>query len=55
LKTRDGVVVLLDCDNTLLDYDLARVDLPHQLERELGLASRDRYWAILEELRAEVG
>ena len=51
----NDLVVLLDCDNTLLDNDLVQVDLRAHLEREFGGESRDRYWAILEQLRAEVG
>jgi FMN phosphatase YigB (HAD superfamily) len=54
-KPPDDVVVLLDCDNTLLDNDLVQVDLRDHLEREFGVASRDQYWVILEQLRAEVG
>jgi len=49
------VVFLLDCDNTLLDNDLVQDDLRDHLAREFGPASRDRYWAILEQLRAELG
>ncbi len=49
------VVFLLDCDNTLLDNDLVQADLRDHLAREFGPASRDRYWAILEQLRAELG
>jgi hypothetical protein len=48
----DGVVVLLDCDNTLLDNDLVQDDLRAHLTREFGGESRDRYWAIFEQLRA---
>jgi beta-phosphoglucomutase-like phosphatase (HAD superfamily) len=48
----DDVVVLLDCDNTLLDNDLVQDDLRDHLAREFGVESRDRYWAILEQLRA---
>ena len=51
----DDVVVFLDCDNTVLDNDLVQVDLREQLEREFGAGCRDRYWAILEQLRVEVG
>jgi FMN phosphatase YigB (HAD superfamily) len=47
--------VLLDCDNTLLDNDLVQDDLRGHLSHEFGVESRDRYWAILEELRAELG
>jgi FMN phosphatase YigB (HAD superfamily) len=49
------VVFLLDCDNTLLDNDGVQEDLRGHLAREFGVESRDRYWAILEELRAELG
>jgi len=51
----ENVVVFFDCDNTLLDNDLVQDDLRHHLARELGADCRDRYWAILEQLRAEVG
>jgi len=49
------VVFLLDCDNTLLDNDLLEDDLRDHLAREFGVESRDRYWAIFEQLRAELG
>ena len=49
------VVFLLDCDNTLLDNDRVQDDLRDHLAREFGLESRDRYWAILEQLRVELG
>ena len=49
------VVFLLDCDNTLLDNDRVQDDLLDHLAREFGSASRDRYWAILEALRLELG
>jgi len=48
-------VFLFDVDNTLLDNDAVQSDLSAHLEREVGLASRDRYWQIFEELRAELG
>jgi FMN phosphatase YigB (HAD superfamily) len=51
----DDVVVLLDVDNTLLDNDFVQEDLRNHLEREFGSASRDRYWAIFEALRTELG
>ena len=53
MTSPDDVVVLLDCDNTLLDNDLVQGDLRAHLAREFGVESRDRYWAILEQLRAE--
>jgi len=55
MKAADEVVFLLDVDNTLLDNDRVQDDLRSQLEREFGAASRDRYWAIFEALRAELG
>jgi len=48
-------VFLFDVDNTLLDNDAVQADLSTHLEREVGLASRDRYWQIFEELRAQLG
>jgi FMN phosphatase YigB (HAD superfamily) len=51
----DDVVFLLDCDNTLLDNDFVGDDLRDHLAREFGAESRDRYWAIFEQLRAELG
>jgi FMN phosphatase YigB (HAD superfamily) len=49
------LVFLLDCDNTLLDNDHVEEDLRDHLAREFGPANRDRYWAILEQLRGELG
>jgi FMN phosphatase YigB (HAD superfamily) len=49
------VVFLLDVDNTLLDNDRVIDDLRNHLEREFGPENRDRYLAIFEELRAELG
>ncbi|HWW20569.1 MAG TPA: hypothetical protein VNZ06_07170, partial [Steroidobacteraceae bacterium] len=45
----------LDVDNTLLDNDAVHRDLSDHLERQFGAASRDRYWAIFETLRGELG
>jgi FMN phosphatase YigB (HAD superfamily) len=55
MTTQADVVVLLDCDNTLLDNDALAADLRAHIAREYGVASRDRYWAILEEMRGEEG
>jgi FMN phosphatase YigB (HAD superfamily) len=55
MKMPDNVVFLFDCDNTLLDNDRVEVDLQTHLEREFGPRNRDRYWEILEALRAELG
>ncbi|HYT93802.1 MAG TPA: HAD family hydrolase [Gemmataceae bacterium] len=49
------IVFLVDVDNTLLDNDHIQSDLKRHLERHFGAAARDRYWAILEELYAELG
>jgi len=49
------VVFLLDVDNTLLDNDRVITDLMRYLEREVGREREQRYWAIFEELRAELG
>jgi FMN phosphatase YigB (HAD superfamily) len=48
-------VTFFDCDNTLLDNDGVQDDLRRHLANELGPERRDRYWAILEQLRAEQG
>lgn len=49
------VVFLLDVDNTLLDNDRVTADLKQYLIGEVGLAREERYWAIFEELRSELG
>lgn len=51
----EDIVFLLDCDNTLLDNDRVQSDLRTHLAREFGPESRDRYWEIFEDLRAELG
>jgi hypothetical protein len=49
------VVFPVDVDNTLLDNDRIQPDIKAHLERPYGAARRDRYWAILEALFAELG
>ena len=49
------LVFLLDVDNTLLDNDRIIADLREHLEREFGVAGSDRYWAVFEVLRSELG
>jgi FMN phosphatase YigB (HAD superfamily) len=49
------ILFLFDVDNTLLDNDRVQDDLRNHLEREFGAETRDRYWAIFEEMRAEFG
>jgi len=52
---RKTIVFLFDVDNTLLDNDHIAADLRRHLEREVGHERQQRYWAIFEELRAELG
>ncbi len=49
------VVFLVDVDNTLLDNDRITDDLKRYLEREVGHERQERYWAIFEELRVQLG
>ena len=49
------MVFLIDVDNTLIDNDGIQQDLKDHLERDYGLASRVRYWEILEDLFDELG
>jgi hypothetical protein len=49
------VVFLFDVDNTLLDNDGVQADLREHLQRNYGVATRDRYWSIFEELRGKLG
>jgi hypothetical protein len=51
----NNIVFLFDVDNTLLDNDRVQRDLRDHLERNYSLRARDRYWAIFEELRDELG
>jgi FMN phosphatase YigB (HAD superfamily) len=49
------VVFLFDVDNTLLNNDQVLEDLLLHIESEFGAARRDRYLAIFEQLRVELG
>ena len=51
----DSVVTFFDVDNTLLDNDAVHRDLSDHLEQQFGAESRDRYWALFEDIRAEQG
>lgn len=51
----ENVVFLFDVDNTLLDNDRVMVDLRKYLEKEVGNERSDRYWAIFEDMRREMG
>ncbi|MEP6932561.1 MAG: HAD family hydrolase [Nitrospirota bacterium] len=48
-------VFLFDVDNTLLDNDRVTEDLHHYLECAVGQKRQERYWAIFEQLRVELG
>ncbi len=54
-QRRSPLVFLFDVDNTLLDNDAVQADLGMHLESEFGRPARDRYWAIFETLRSELG
>lgn len=47
--------ILIDCDNTLFDNDQFAADVSAYLERELGVAVRERYWGALEAIHQELG
>ena len=51
----DDIVFLFDVDNTLFDNDALQGDLSAHIATNYGEAARDRYWAIFEELRSELG
>src|SRR5438094_9222331 len=51
----NSIVFLVDVDNTLLDNDRIQNDIKRHLDREFGVASRERYWTILEQLFADLG
>ena len=55
MSTPHPVVFLVDVDNTLIDNDHIAADLKRHLEREIGRERQERYWAIFEELRTELG
>jgi len=49
------IVFLLDVDNTLLDNDRFSADLDARLDRDFGVAQRQRYRAIYRSLRDRLG
>jgi phosphoserine phosphatase len=55
MLTSSPVVFLLDVDNTLIDNDRFAADLRARLQREFGVAERDRYWTIYGKRRDELG
>ena len=55
MNPRYPLVFLVDVDNTLLDNDAIQQDLKDHLERAFGVAARERYWRILEDLFTQLG
>ena len=55
MRPPSEVVFLFDVDNTLLDNDRIEKDLRRHLESKFGGEARDRYFAVFERLRAELG
>ena len=51
----NSIVFLVDVDNTLIDNDRIQDDIKRHLDREFGVACRERYWAILEQLFTDLG
>ena len=54
MKKHD-TVFLFDVDNTLLDNDRIQADIGVHLARYYGKNVRDRFWALFEQLRVELG
>jgi hypothetical protein len=52
---RSRIVFLFDVDNTLIDNDHIAADLKRYLTREVGAERQERYWAIFEEIRTQMG
>lgn len=55
MRGNQDTVFLFDVDNTLLNNDAVQEDLSDHLEKEFGRPARERYWAIFETLRSELG
>lgn len=55
MTRKHELVFLFDVDNTLLNNDHVERDLHHHLGSYLSTQARDRYFAIFEELRQEIG
>jgi FMN phosphatase YigB (HAD superfamily) len=51
----NSIVFLVDVDNTLIDNDRIQNDIKRHLDRDFGVACRERYWAILEQLFNDLG
>jgi len=48
-------VFLVDVDTTLLDNDAIQQDLKDHIAQVYGVAARDRYWRICEDMFSELG
>jgi FMN phosphatase YigB (HAD superfamily) len=55
MAAESDFIFLFDVDNTLLDNDRVTADLDEHIERTNGVEARNRYWAIFEQLRTELG
>ena len=49
------LVILIDVDNTLVDNDRIQADMGEYMVSMYGAKVRDRYWAIFEKIRSELG
>ena len=55
MTPHDDVVFLFDVDNTLIDNDKIIDDLKRHIDEQFGVQHRERYFAILKTLFAELG
>lgn len=55
MSTSQSVVFLFDVDNTLFDNDALQAQLTAHLTDSFGAGACARYWALFEQLRAELG
>jgi FMN phosphatase YigB (HAD superfamily) len=55
MSAPEDCVFLFDVDNTLLDNDRLQADLSSHLTENYGAEVHDRFWAIFEDLRTELG
>jgi FMN phosphatase YigB (HAD superfamily) len=55
MSVTQDCVFLFDVDNTLLDNDRLQADLSSHLTENYGAEVHDRFWAIFEALRLELG
>jgi hypothetical protein len=55
MRQSHDIVFLFDVDNTLIDNDRVQSDLRGHLAANYSIEACDRYWALFEELRRELG